>query len=231
MHRSVMYWVTAAYRKNEPEIAKDELPARALQRSMKRLARRWEKNIDEVAPKLAAHFARSTLTRSDKALERILRNGGMTVKFTLSKPMRDVLQAKIAENVSLIRSIPSQYFTQIEGKVMRSVQRGRDLSELVPDLQKQYGVTRRRAALIARDQNNKATSAYQVARQTSLGLEEGIWMHSGGGQHPRPKHVAANGKKFKLSEGLPVGDKGQKVLPGEEINCKCVWRPVIPGLT
>ena len=63
-------------------------------------------------------------------------------------------------------SIPSyhkasrlQRITNVEGLVMRSVQTGRDLRQLTTDLQEQFGVTRRRAAFIARHQSNKATAS------------------------------------------------------------------------
>ena len=104
----------------------------------------------------------------------------------MTTPMNNALQATITENVGLIRSIPERYFTEVEGLVMRSVARGRDLSYLTDELQKRYGITRRRAALIARDQNNKATSVMQAARQKSLGITQGIWRHSHAGKEPRP---------------------------------------------
>ncbi len=100
----------------------------------------------------------------------------------MTAPMNNALQATIAENVGLIRSIPEKYFTEVEGLVMRSVARGRDLSYLTDELQKRYGITRRRAALIAHDQNNKATSVMQAARQQSLGITQGVWKHSHAGK-------------------------------------------------
>ena len=146
----------------------------------------------------------------------------------MTEPMNNALQAVIAENVNLIKSIPEQYLTQVETLVMQSAGRGRDLGYLADELQKRYGITKRRAALIARDQNNKATSVMQVARQTSLGITEGIWHHSHAGKVPRPSHVKANGTKFDLSKGLLLD--GEWLLPGEAINCRCTWSAVIPGL-
>ena len=87
----------------------------------------------------------------------------------MTPALRDIRQATIGQQVSLIKSIPSQYFTNIEGLVMRSVQTGRDLGQLTNDLQEQFGVTHRRAAFIARDQNNKATASMTRGRQNELG--------------------------------------------------------------
>ena len=229
MNDSVTYWLRAAFKSDPPKMAADALPAKELQAAMRRLGGQWERNFDEAAPKLAEWFGRAASKRSDAALRAILKKGGISVEFRQTAASRDILQATINANVSLIKSIPEQYLTQVEGMVMRSVQTGRDLGQLTKEIEEQYGVTRRRAAFIARDQNNKCTSAVQKARQLELGLDEGIWMHSGGGKHPRPKHVAADGTRFKLSKGMKIGDKGQWVMPGEEPNCRCVWRAVVPG--
>lgn len=229
MNDSVTYWLGAAFKAAPPKMAADALPANELQRAVRELAAQWERNFDEAAPSLAEWFARSSRRQTDASLRAILKNGGFSVSFRNTAASRDILQGTVHANVGLIKSIPAEYLTQVEGMVMRSVQTGRDLWQLTRDLERQYGITRRRAAFIARDQNNKATSSIQKARQLELGLDEGIWMHSGGGKHPRPKHVAADGTRFSLSKGLKVGDKGQWVMPGEEINCRCVWRAVVPG--
>lgn len=229
MGRSIAYWLSAAYRGNSPEIAEDELPAEALRRAIRRLARRWQARFNDLADDLARYFAQSVGDRSDAALKAALKKGGFSVEFKMTRAQRDVLNAAVHENVSLIRSIPQQHLGQVEGMVMRSVQTGRDLGQLSTDLQEQLGVTKRRAALIARDQNNKVTAALSRARQVEMGLTEAIWRHSGGGKHPRPKHKKADGTRYDIRVGLPIGDKGQNILPGEEINCRCIGRAVIPG--
>ena len=73
---------------------------------------------------------------------------------------------------------------------MRGIQTGRDLGQISRDLQDTFGVTRRRAAFIALDQNNKATASMTRARQTELGIKKAIWLHSHGGKKPRPTHTS-----------------------------------------
>lgn len=238
MNRSYMYWVVTKYRNNEPEVAdlaQDELPSTALKRALRVLAQRWGKQFDDLAPKLAKYFAKDAADRSDAALTAMLRRHGMTVKFRMTPAARDVLGGSVAENVSLIKSIPKQYHLAIEGKVMRAVQQGRKLKDLTDDLQKTYGVTRRRAILIAKDQNNKAHASMQRARQLEIGIKEAIWLHSAGGREPRPSHVANSGKRYDLTKGWYDPDangkgKGAWILPGQLINCRCVSRSIIPAL-
>lgn len=225
MQNSVVYWLKAAYR--DTPFAQDANPATVMRDAMRRLTQRWERHFDAMADDLARRFADKSLKASDASLRTAMGDMGMTVQFTMSEPMRTAYQGVINENINLIRSIPEQYLTQVETMVMQSVQRGRDLSTLTQDLQSRYGVTKRRAALIARDQNNKATSVMTSARQQSLGVTHGIWRHSHAGAEPRQSHVKADGKEFELAKGMYLD--GKWIMPGEEVNCRCGWSPVIPG--
>lgn len=234
MHASIIHWLVASYRNNEPTLipmAQDALPANMLRKTMKELRKRWEKRFDEMAPKLAEYFAKTVSRRSDSSLQRILRQGGVSVRFKPTKVQKDVMQAAVNENVTLIKSIPQRHLDEVEGLVMRSVQRGRSLGELSKELQKRFGVTKRRAALIARDQNNKVSGSLHRVRQLELGIKEAIWIHSGGGKEPRPTHVRNNGKKYDVANGWYDPAEKKFIMPGELINCRCVSRPVIAGFS
>jgi SPP1 gp7 family putative phage head morphogenesis protein len=229
---SYKYWLKAGYRAHPPVLAQDETPSQALKRELGKLGRRWRKRFDEMADGLADYFARSTKARSDAALRKILKDAGWTVQMPkMTRAMRDVMAATITENVGLIRSIPQQFHTQIEGMVMRSFAVGGDLATLTRDLQRQFGSTRKRAELIARDQNNKATSAFLRVRYLDMGITEAVWMHSGGGKEPRPTHVRNNGKRYNVETGWLDPAVGEYIHPGTLINCRCTSRPVVRGFT
>ncbi|MGN6312862.1 MAG: phage head morphogenesis protein [Rhodanobacteraceae bacterium] len=234
MQASLVFWIKAQYRAagladGVAEDAADGGPVAHMRKELRKLTARWQDSFDKMAQTLSAEFAERVKVNSDASLAGKLRERGLpTVKFTMTDEMRNAYQAVAGEQVGLIKSIASEHLTDVEGIVMRSVSRGRDLESVAKELQARYGVTKRRAALIARDQNNKATSALQSVRQRQLGIAEGIWKHSHGGKHPRPSHVKANGQKFDLSKGMYLD--GKWVMPGEEINCRCTWSPVIPGL-
>lgn len=231
MHKSLIYWLAAAYRANEPEMAQDDSPAAALRNAMRGLSRRWTREFAQLAKEWGPDFCRDVSGVSERAFAAALRKAGFTVKFKLTPAVNDVLQASIAENVALIKSIAQQHLTQVEGLVMRSVQQGRRLDELSDRLQEQYGVTRRRAALIARDQNNKVTAAITRARQNDLGITTAKWLHSGGGKHPRPSHVKMNNQVYDTRKGMWDPDEKRYIFPGELINCRCVSRSIIPGFS
>lgn len=226
MHRSTLYWLRAEYR--QTGLAQDASAAIMMRNAMGKLSRRWRKKFDVLAAKLAERFAVDVMNNSDASLATALQQAGFTVPFKMTAEMNNVLQATLNENVILIRAIPQHYFTQVETRVMQSVSHGRDLGTLTKALQQHYGVARRRAAFIALDQNNKATSAMQAARQRALGMTHGRWCHSHAGKVPRPSHVKADGQIFDLAKGLYLD--GKWVMPGEEINCRCTWEAILPGL-
>lgn len=227
LHASLAYWLRSAYRANTPEMAQDDSPARAMREAMRKLATRWQRNFDRGSDELAQWFTKAAVDRSDKALAATLRRAGFSVKFKMTAEANDVMQATIGEQVGLIRSIASQHLSEVEGLVMRSVSTGRDLGTLTAQIEDRFGVTRRRAALIARDQNNKATASITRVRQRGLGITEAIWMHSRGGKEPRPSHVDFSGQRYDIEKGAFLD--GEWVWPGTAINCRCVSKSVILG--
>lgn len=237
MHKSVLWWVVQGYKANPPHtmMALDDSSAIKLEKIIKRLTRYWQKHFNESAKKLAKYFAQKSTQRADSTLEHILRESGFAIKFKVSPAANDVLQSTIKANVSLITAMPQQYIKEITGMVMRSVQTGRDIGGLAKELEEHYDMSKKRARLIARDQNNKATAAITRVRQNELGIEEADWLHSHAGKVPRPTHVAMNGKRYKVNQGMWDKDangkgKGAYVYPGELINCRCVSRSIIKEL-
>ena len=256
MIESYRYWIEAAYKKSAPQLAQDRVEVIIRQRisahaarkkagrrlasnnmidALGSLGKRWSRRIDGTAPLLAKYFATKVEERSAAALRSILKQGNFTVQFKMTKTVQDVMTASIAENISLIKSIPQQFHTEVEGLVMRSVAAGRDLSELSDELESRFRITRKRAELIARDQNNKATTAITRARYVDMGIQQAIWQHSLAGKTPRPTHIAAGRRKqvFNVAEGWfdPDPKVSRFIQPGELINCRCTCRPIVKGFS
>ena len=219
MHKSVAYWILAAYKRQLPrvdelmardgvtELAEDASPARDMLAALRRQLGRWMAKYDEKAKTYADWLGRranATATAGVKAS--VSEVSGFTVGMSMTQ----------------------KYFLEVEGLVMRSVREGRDIAGLTDDLQKRYGIVRRRALDIARDQTNKATASIARARMQDLGIEKAIWRHSGRSKHPRPSHKAADGKPFDLKEGLMI--EGKLTFPGQDINCGCTAAPYFEDL-
>lgn len=226
MSNSAEYWLAAQYRKAPPEIAEDALPAAEMAAKVREVSKRWIARFNAMADDIAKRFAAGAIKATDNSFQNALRDAGWAVDFKMTRAMQDVAKAAVVENVALIKSIPQQYFMEVEGIVMRGYSRGRDLQEITTELRSRYGITKRRAVLIARDQSNKLNAVTTQARRQELGITEAIWQHSHGGKEPRKSHVAADGRKFEIAKGCLID--GKYILPGEEINCRCVSKSVLP---
>ena len=213
-------------------LAMDANPIELLRGALRAMSKRWVGIFISKSTPTAEAVVKKTGEAVDRGLLASARKDAMTINMQFTDAMIQKRDAIIAENVSLIRSIPEKYFTDVESMVFRSVAKGGDRKALADEIEsnfsKRHQITRKRAEFIARDQVRKATSSLSNARQQAAGIKRGIWIHSGGGSEPRKKHVHANGKEFDLDKGLPIGDKGQYVLPGQEPNCGCTWKPVLP---
>ena len=157
----------------------------------------------------------STLHTSLKQL-----SGGLSLKTgVVPAGMEDVAQASIAENVSLIKSIPEQYFKDVTGSVMRSITVGKGLKTLVPDLMKYQAETgkrtKRRVELLALDQTRKAYNTINKQRLQKIGVKQFEWVHSNAGQKPRDSHRKISGHIFSFENleaeqaalGVPEADR------------------------
>ncbi len=250
MSDSMIYWLRAEYRKQEPRIeAYNEPSARVPDRSvpaprvtgdaspvsdlldrLRKQRRRWIRRFNERADAVADWFSRAALRSADTQTKASLSElAGFTVQFQSNRALDTVLQSTIAENVALIKSIPQQYALEVEGIVMRGVREGRNLGFVTDELQHRYEITSRRANTIARDQTHKAMQSMSRARLKQNGITRATWVHVGGTTDPRPSHVAAHGQEFDIAEGLEI--EGEKIFPGEKINCRCRMRPVVASFS
>jgi len=235
VHKSVIWWVSAEYKKHPPAtLAMDASPFTWLMRVLKRLRNRWLSRIEEAAPKVAAYFDQSVANRSDAALKTILRDAGISVRFQETAAMRDIRAASVAENVSLIKSIPEKYFTEIEGIVSRGYSNGYDLKTVTDELHKRFDISRKRAAFIASDQAKKLNAQLVRCRSIESGLTRAKWLHSHAGKVPRHTHLhVLDGQEYNLAEGLfdPDPKVNRKINAGELINCRCLALPIVEGFS
>ena len=144
--------------------------------------------------------------------------------------LQEYLNAATFQNAKLIQSIPSQYLEQVQNIVMTNMRNGMRPSYIEEALVKQFGVTERRAKLIARDQHSKIQGDMNRIRQTNSGIEYFKWVTSQD-ERVRHSHVEVAKRDVGFGKGvfrwddLPVVD-GVPTFPGQPINCRCVAKPV-----
>ncbi len=208
----------------------DSSPAADLAAIIRKLKNYFDHYFYELEPKVARKFTQRAKKSATVSLKNILKEEGFTVKFRLTRQMNDILQATIAENVGLIKSIHTAYFEQVQTIVMQAVKNGRDMNYIKKELVDRFRVSERKAKIIARDQTNKAMQAISRARSLEAGIQEATWVHIPGAKTSRETHKHFDGKPFDLNKGMYDKDVNKWVMPGELINCNCRFKLILPNV-
>lgn len=193
--------------------------------------------FDAAASNIAGSFMQQADADNKRKIERTLINGlGIDSARIIDTPaVRDKIDIATAENVSLIKSIPQEFYGDVAQAVFQNY-RGEKFEEgsLLNRLKKIGSISERRAKLIARDQTAKFVSSVNEIRQQDAGIESYIWRNmqdervvgNPGGLYPKGNarhrdHWSREGKEFKWSEPPSDGH------PGEAIQCRCFAEPII----
>lgn len=187
--------------------------------ALRRLLTRWNSpQAQRQAEQIAAEFVR---TAADDNMRR-QKSFGIDL-YGGNDQLQDYLQAAAFQNTQLIKSIPAQYLEQVSNIVVGNMRQGMRPSYIEQVLVKQFGVTARRAKLIARDQVAKIQGEMNRIRQVNSGLDYFKWVTSQD-ERVRDSHVAVAKRDVGYGEGvfrwgdLPVVD-GVPTFPGQPINC------------
>ena len=148
----------------------------------------------------------------------------------------EMFSSWVRENVSLIKSIPDQMLTQVEGIAQRGLRSGRSPRDLAKEIKGRFGVTESRARLIASDQINKLNGQITEKRQKDLGIETYFWQTSGD-ERVRESHKVLDGKLCRWDDDTVYSDDmgatwkkrssigGDDGHPGSPVRCRCSGLP------
>jgi uncharacterized protein with gpF-like domain len=231
--------VLASLRENLPDdMVGDASPANQVQIVFNGLRKKWEEAFGRIAKPTVDIWAEQVSKDSEKKLATSIKelSGDLTLDTSiLTGPLHDMLDATVKENVSLIKQrVCQDYLNNIQGDVMRSIQSGNGLQDLIPALEKRGVQVRNWAKNVAMDQTRKAFNGLNRGRMQALGMDEFEWIHGGGSNHPREYHRdVLHGKIFSFDPEaenyLPHLDgpnKGERGIPGQAVYCRCTMRPV-----
>lgn len=203
---------------------------------MNRLTKEWDKKFNELAQVQSRKMVAAADKESKRSVTASLKklSGGLTIKSASMTPdLKETIKSSVSANVDLIKSIERQYLTQVKSAVYRSIAGGNGLQDLVPYLEKERGVTERRAKNIALDQTRKVYSDMNADRMRAAKVTKYEWVHSGGGHKPREHHITPwpaglNGGIFSLDDPPIIDPKtGERGKPGDAIACRCVMNLII----
>lgn len=124
------------------------------------------------------------------------------------------METAVQENVSLIKTIGTEYHNRIDSIVLQGARRGQQIQEMASQIAEVGDVSIRRAKFIARDQLGSIHGDLVKRRQTEAGLKRFRWRDSDD-QRVRRSHERYDGQIFTWKEGA------NGLWPGTDYNCRC----------
>jgi SPP1 gp7 family putative phage head morphogenesis protein len=177
------------------------------------------KNTKSQVDQLAQNAASATSIFNRRQVTEAYKRG-VGVDPLLNEPwLGEELQSFAFLNSRLITTVPEKYLDDIQQQIFDGMGQGLRASEIASNLVDAYGVSERRAALIARDQIGKLNGNLNMLRNQSLGSTKYVWLTMGD-DRVREEHQGYNGETFEWANPPADGN------PGSAINCRCVASPV-----
>lgn len=188
----------------------------------------------------AAGFGVDIAIFNQKQYEKTV-NSVLGVDVFLEEPwLKNQLELFANQNSQLITNMTDNEMERVSGMVQRGLQEGSTYESIAENIEKSFGITRRHAKLIARDQTSKLNGSLTKLRQQELGIDEYRWQTSGD-ERVRPSHRVLDGKICRwddptvyLNEQTGKWEKrstigGTNVHTSQDVNCRCVPIPIIEG--
>ncbi len=152
----------------------------------------------------------------------------VSVTTTLAAAQKEMIAEEWATNLELyIQGWAEENVLKLRQEIQAPVLGGARSESMHEMLQKNYGVSKRKAKFLARQETSLLMAKYHETRLTNLGITEYQWIGADD-ERERPDHRALNNKIFSFSEPPVTNRKtGARNNPGEDYNCRCKAKPVI----
>lgn len=153
---------------------------------------------------------------------------------------REMLEKWVADNVNLITSVKDASLEKMKEIVYTNFMEGKSTTSIIKRIQHQYGMDKRHARMIARDQTAKLNAALTKHQQTDAGIVRYEWstsldarvragdkMGKGTIDPMGDNHKRLEGKIFRW-DAPPLVDRkrGRRCHPGEDYQCRCCALPI-----
>lgn len=169
-----------------------------------------------------AHLTRKLTIREWKRAVKATLGIDLLDDYYTGELYRKMMEEWVDENVGLIKTIPQESLGKMRRIVLEGYRKGETTTSIVKKIQRTYGVDRRHAQLLARDQIAKLNSNITQRQQRDAGVQEYIWSTSGDSR-VRDDHKRLNNKRFRWDDPPVVDTRtGRRCHPGEDYQCRCV---------
>lgn len=139
----------------------------------------------------------------------------------------------VSENVNLIKSLPRDNLVRMKNIIKNGFRNGLTLTEMSKEISRQYGIGKRSARLLARDQLSTLNAQITKKQQDDAGVRKYRWSTSND-ERVRPCHAELDGKVISWDDPPEIWYDtkqgrvytGRMCHPGEDYLCRCVAIPV-----
>lgn len=143
----------------------------------------------------------------------------------LHAPTGEMMRLMQAEQVELIRSLPTEAAARVQRIALENLVKGDRAAELAREIMRSGEVTKSRATLIARTETSRTSSNLTMARAVYVGSTEYDW-ETAHDSDVRPSHAKMQGKVVQWAS--PPTLDGLRGHAGCLPNCRCYPSPRLP---
>lgn len=198
---------------------------------------RWMIHAGENAKAVSKWFVRAAAQNVTASQRRALIRAGISpqllkekwkvpvVKNRYVSPTAAKAIPKLVDDMTgLITKMQADDLARLREIIVEGITQGQSLGEIEQTLAASEGFSAARAKRVALDQSIKVNQGIQQSNAEDLGIKTAIWVHVPGRYSSRETHIAMDGKRFNIREGLYDSAVGAKVKPGELPYCRCICR-------
>ena len=197
--------------------------------TIEQLLHRYAEALIPWAERAAAEMLTEVNRRDEKAWMQLSADLSRALRQEIrTAPTGATMQALLAEQVTLIKSIPLDAAKRVHKLTIEGIEDSTRASEISKAIQASGDVAKSRADLIARTEVSRTASTLTEARALHVGSPGYFWRTAGDGD-VREDHRELEGKFIRWDQP-PIADKrtGRRAHAGCIYGCRCYPEPVIP---
>lgn len=154
----------------------------------------------------------------------------ITVTPELGEDAKRRLAERYTNNLEMyVDGWEDEAIARLRARVEKAATAGFRAESLEAMIKAEWGVSRRKAAFLARQETSLLVSKFREERYGEAGVTQYRWETSHD-ERVRKDHKDLNGRVFRFDDP-PITDRatGTRNNPGEDFNCRCVAVPILKG--